>query len=132
MITMKNNTTLTTPSALCTGVVVSTKVEHGHFHTADFASDEQAVQYAYDTMITDPKLPRTLILDAPDRPCLSLFGNAFGSKNSLHNAVDWGEQEGKQASWAANTLHLTGEPFLGVPPRNADIVPFQNGGYDKQ
>lgn len=59
-----------------------------------------------------------------DRPCLSIFGNAFGSKNSLHNAVDWGEQEGKQASWAANTLHLTGEPFLGVPPRNADISPF--------
>lgn len=41
-------------------------------------------------------------------------------------AVDWGPQEGKRASWAGNTLHLTGEPFLGVPPENADVSPFRD------
>lgn len=65
-----------------------------------------------------------LVNVATDRPCLSLFGNAFGSRNALHHAVDWGEQEGKSASWSGNTMHLTGEPFLGVPPQNADISPF--------
>ena len=68
-----------------------------------------------------------LVNVATDRPCLSLFGNAFGSQNALHHAVDWGEQAGKRASWAGNTLHLTGEPFLGVPPENADVSPFQDG-----
>lgn len=54
--------------SLTTGVIVSTVAGRGHFHTADFESDDQAAQHAYDAMIADPHLPRTLILDAPDRP----------------------------------------------------------------
>ncbi len=50
------------------GVIVSTLAGRGHFHASDFDSDDRAVQHAYDAMITDPHLPRTLILDAPDRP----------------------------------------------------------------
>jgi hypothetical protein len=50
------------------GVVVSTVPGRGHFCTVDFDSDDQAVQYAYDRMIDDPALPRTLLLDTPDRP----------------------------------------------------------------
>jgi hypothetical protein len=50
------------------GVVVSTAPGRGHFCTAEFDSDDRAVQHAYDRMIDDPALPRTLILDAPDRP----------------------------------------------------------------
>jgi len=50
-----------------TGIVVSTAKDRGAFFAGDFHSDDQAVQHAYDRMIDDPGLPRTLILDAPDR-----------------------------------------------------------------
>lgn len=59
-----------------------------------------------------------------DGPCLSAFGNAFGSGNKLAHAVDWGSQQGKTASWAGNTMNVTAEPFLGTPPTSADIPPF--------
>ena len=58
-------------------------------------------------------------------PCLALFGNAFGSSDQrLAHAVDWGAQEGKLASWAANTISTTKEPHVGVLPKNADVPPF--------
>jgi hypothetical protein len=50
------------------GVIVSTHPQRGHVRTADFDSDRQALQHAYDEMIRRPDLPRTLVLDAPDRP----------------------------------------------------------------
>jgi hypothetical protein len=50
------------------GVVVSTRPDRGHFHAADFESDDRAAQQAFDRMVSDPALPRTLVLDAPDRP----------------------------------------------------------------
>jgi hypothetical protein len=50
------------------GTVVSTARSRGTFFAGDFDSDDQAVQHAYDRMIADPALPRTLILDAPGRP----------------------------------------------------------------
>ncbi len=61
-------TLIESPHALASGVMVSTHAQRGHFHTEDFDTDDQAVQHAYDAMIADPSLPRTLILDAPDRP----------------------------------------------------------------
>ncbi len=63
-----NNKPLSPAKTAHAGVVVSTRSDRGHFHCADFASDDQAVQHAYDSMIANPVLPRTLILDAPDRP----------------------------------------------------------------
>ena len=59
-----------------------------------------------------------------DGPCLSAFGNAFGSNNKLAHAVDWGKQQGKTARWAGNTMNTSGEPFLGTPPAPADLSPF--------
>ncbi len=51
-----------------TGVVVSTHPDKGHYRTADFKSDVEAVQKAYDEMMTNPDLPKTLILDSSKRP----------------------------------------------------------------
>ena len=60
-----------------------------------------------------------------DGPCLALFGNSFGSSDKrLAHAVDWGNQEGKQASWGANALSTSGEPHIGVMPSDADVAPF--------
>ncbi|WP_373495973.1 hypothetical protein [Aquiflexum sp.] len=50
------------------GVIVSTHPKRGHFRTADFKSDVEAVQYAYDQMMTNRDLPKTLILDSSFRP----------------------------------------------------------------
>ncbi len=50
------------------GVVVSTHPTRGLYHTSDFESDVQAVQTAYDDMVTNPNLPKTLILDSSARP----------------------------------------------------------------
>ena len=46
---------------MCVGVIVSTCEGRGEYHTADFPSDEAAVQQAYDDMISRDDLPRTLI-----------------------------------------------------------------------
>lgn len=51
-----------------TAVIVSTSADRGQFRTADFASDSDAVQGAYDEMVSRDDLPRTLVLDAPGRP----------------------------------------------------------------
>lgn len=60
-----------------------------------------------------------------DAPCLAVFGNSFGSADRrLGHAVDWGTQPHKLASWAANTVHVAGEPHIGTPPSNADVDPF--------
>ncbi len=53
---------------MAVGVMVSTRPDRGQVHATDFQTDDQAVQFAYDLAMTDPKYPRTLILDAPDRP----------------------------------------------------------------
>ena len=58
-------------------------------------------------------------------PCLAIFGNTFGTlEGRLAHAVDWGEQKGKKASWAGNAVHVTREPHIGVPPKDADESPF--------
>jgi len=58
-------------------------------------------------------------------PFLCAFGNSFGSADRrLKHAVDWGPQAGKQAAWAANAVHVADESFVGVPPTNADVLPF--------
>lgn len=49
------------------GVIVSTSKSRGHIRTADFPSDETAVQHAYDLAVSDSGFPRTLILDASER-----------------------------------------------------------------
>jgi hypothetical protein len=60
-----------------------------------------------------------------DAPCLAVFGNSFGSTDGrLGHAVDWGPQQNKYASWAANTVKVKGEPHIGVLPKNADLLPF--------
>ena len=51
-----------------TGVIVSTHPERGHYRTMDFKSDVEAVQTAYDEMMINPDLPKTLILDSSKRP----------------------------------------------------------------
>lgn len=55
-------------SASDMGVVVSNQPGRGDFNTADFDSDGQAIQQAYDTMVTTLGLPKTLILDASAGP----------------------------------------------------------------
>ena len=55
-------------SGLEPGVMVSTHNKRGNFRASDFNSDVEAVQYAYDYMITEPDMPKTLILDASARP----------------------------------------------------------------
>jgi hypothetical protein len=50
------------------GVVVSTHPKRGDYKTADFKSDVEVVQHAYDQMMTNPDLPKTLILDSSMRP----------------------------------------------------------------
>lgn len=62
------NPTLSLNSGLESGVMVSTHPERGNFRTSDFNSDVEAVQSAYDYMVTKPDMPRTLILDASARP----------------------------------------------------------------
>lgn len=63
-----------------------------------------------------------------DGPALALFGNAFGSfDRRLRHAVDWGQTPGISASWAGNTVHVSGQPHLGVTPRDADCSPFTEG-----
>jgi hypothetical protein len=52
----------------CGGVVVSTAKNRGHVYTGDFPSDDVAVQYGYDLSVTDRGFPRTLVLDAAERP----------------------------------------------------------------
>ncbi len=48
--------------------VVSTRPGHGHFNCAHFETDLQAVQHAYDQMMTRDDLPKTLVLDSAARP----------------------------------------------------------------
>ncbi len=58
-------------------------------------------------------------------PCLAVFGNSFGSNDArLGHAVDWGPQKNKRASWAANAVHVKGEPHIGELPADADALPF--------
>ena len=58
-------------------------------------------------------------------PCLAVFGNSFGSHDArLGHAVDWGPQKNKQASWAANVVHVKKDPHIGELPANADVLPF--------
>lgn len=58
-------------------------------------------------------------------PCLAVFGNSFGSDDArLGHAVDWGEQPGKSAAWAANAVHTRGTAHVGVLPSDADVLPF--------
>lgn len=60
-----------------------------------------------------------------DVPSLSVFGNSFGSTDRrLGHAVDWGTQGGVLASWAANCVHVSGDPYIGLKPSDADISPF--------
>ena len=58
-------------------------------------------------------------------PCLSAFGNSFGSADKrLGHAVDWGDKEGIYASWGANAISTSKEVHIGIKPKNADILPF--------
>jgi hypothetical protein len=68
LLSMGENQKIHSDKGSETGVVVSTHPERGHFRTVDFKSDVEAVQYAYDEMMTNPNLPKTLILDSSKRP----------------------------------------------------------------
>ncbi len=50
------------------GVVVSTQPGRGDFNVKDFDSDAQAIQRAYDAMVTTAGMPKTLVLDSSARP----------------------------------------------------------------
>jgi len=59
-------------------------------------------------------------------PCLSVFGNSFGSQDRrLAHAVDWGNQAGKSAAWAANAVFVRDRPHIGVLPVDSDEKPFK-------
>ena len=62
-----------------------------------------------------------------DTPCLSLFGNSFGSTDKrLAHAFDWSDQEGKLASWSGNAVSVSKEAHIGKLPGDADQSPFEN------
>lgn len=57
--------------------------------------------------------------------CMLAHGNTFGGFDArLKTAVDWGSQPGKCAAWGSNAIKVAGRPFIGVPPVDADILPF--------